>query len=119
MKYRPARGTHDMLGLEIEKFDKIIIEISKIGKIFNFLKIETPIFEFTELFSKPLGEHSDVVLKEMYSFNDRNQTSLTLRPEYTIPMIGASGAIAGVLGGYLVLYPKANIKVLFYNVCVV
>ena len=90
MKYRSVRGTHDLIGLEIEKFDKIITEINKIGKIFNFLKIETPIFEFTELFSKPLGEHSDVVLKEMYTFFDRNKDSLTLRPEYTTPMIRAA-----------------------------
>ena len=56
MKYRSVRGTHDLIGSEIYKFDKIIIEISKLGQIFNFQKIETPIFEFTELFSKPLGE---------------------------------------------------------------
>ena len=90
MKYRSVRGTHDIIGSEIYKFDKIIIEISKLGQIFNFQKIETPIFEFTELFSKPLGEQSDVVLKEMYTFFDRNNDSLTLRPEYTTPMIRAA-----------------------------
>jgi len=90
MKFRSVRGTHDLIGSEIDKLDKIIIEISKLGQIFNFQKIETPIFEFTELFSKPLGEQSDVVLKEMYTFFDRNNVSLTLRPEYTTPMIRAA-----------------------------
>jgi len=90
MKFRSVRGTHDLLGPEINKFDKITSEISKLGQIFNFQKIETPVFESTELFSKPLGEQSDVVLKEMYTFFDRNKDSLTLRPEYTTPMIRAA-----------------------------
>ena len=88
--FRSIRGTHDLFGLEIEKYNIIIREISKIAKIFNFNEIETPIFESTNLFSKPLGEQSDVVLKEMYTFLDRNNDSLTLRPEYTTPMIRAA-----------------------------
>ena len=63
--------------------------MSKIANLNSFHRLQTPIFEFTELFSKPLGEHSDVVLKEMYTFKDRNNESLTLRPEYTTPMIRA------------------------------
>jgi len=88
--FRSIRGTHDLFGLEIEKYNIVIREISKIAKIFNFNEIETPIFESTNLFSKPLGEQSDVVLKEMYTFLDRNNDSLTLRPEYTTPMIRAA-----------------------------
>ena len=57
---------------------------------YDFSEIETPIFENSDLFKKPLGEHSDVVLKEMYTFEDRNQSFLTLRPEYTTPMIRAA-----------------------------
>ena len=76
--------------------------IGEIAKAFNvntsllrfwekeFKEIQTPIFEFSDLFAKPLGEHSDVVLKEMYSFEDRNNEYLTLRPEYTTPMIRAA-----------------------------
>ena len=90
MMFRPVRGTHDLLGLEIEKYNIVNSEISKIAKIYNFNKIETPIFESTNLFSKPLGAQSDVVLKEMYTFLDRNNDSLTLRPEYTTPMIRAA-----------------------------
>jgi len=88
--FRPIRGTHDLFGLEIEKYNIVNSEISKIAKIYNFKEIKTPIFESTNLFSKPLGEQSDVVLKEMYTFLDKNNDSLTLRPEYTTPMIRAA-----------------------------
>ena len=87
MKLRPVRGTHDLYGEQFEKFNKIYRYVSKYAKLYNFKELETPIFEFTELFSKPLGEQSDVVLKEMYTFKDRNEDFLTLRPEYTTPMI--------------------------------
>ena len=90
MKLRSVRGTHDLFGLEIKKFDEIEKVVSKNAELNSFNKIQTPIFEFTDLFSKPLGEQSDVVLKEMYTFNDRNEDSLTLRPEYTTPMIRAA-----------------------------
>ena len=87
MKLRPVRGTHDIFGEEINKFNQISKVVSKNAKLKDFREIQTPIFEFSNLFSKPLGEHSDVVLKEMYSFEDRNNEFLTLRPEYTTPMI--------------------------------
>ncbi len=90
MKLRPVRGTHDLYGNEINKFNELVSIVSKHAKINNFFELQTPIFEFTELFSKPLGEQSDVVLKEMYTFKDRNDEQLTLRPEYTTPMIRAA-----------------------------
>ncbi|SVE45565.1 uncharacterized protein METZ01_LOCUS498419, partial [marine metagenome] len=90
MTFRPIRGTHDLLGVEIEKYNIVKSEISILAEIFNFKEIETPIFESTNLFLKPLGEQTDVVLKEMYTFFDRNNDSLTLRPEYTTPMIRAA-----------------------------
>ena len=90
MKLRPVRGTHDIYGEEISKFNQISKVVSKNAKLKDFREIQTPIFEFSNLFSKPLGEHSDVVLKEMYSFADRNNEFLTLRPEYTTPMIRAA-----------------------------
>ena len=90
MKIQPVRGTHDIYGIDLEKFNTIkkIIKIS--ANSFGFDEIITPIFESSDLFSKPLGEKSDVVLKEMYTFNDRNNASLTLRPEYTTPIIRAA-----------------------------
>tara|TARA_E500000331_G_scaffold225867_1_gene216232 strand:+ start:1344 stop:2579 length:1236 start_codon:yes stop_codon:yes gene_type:complete len=90
MKLRSVRGTHDIYGEDIEKYNIIENKVSKIAELNSFNKLETPIFEFTDLFAKPLGEQSDVVLKEMYSFKDRNEEMLTLRPEYTTPMIRAA-----------------------------
>ncbi len=90
MKLRSVRGTHDIFGEEIEKFNHIVNVVSKNAKFRDFKEIQTPIFEFSDLFAKPLGEQSDVVLKEMYSFEDRNNEFLTLRPEYTTPMIRAA-----------------------------
>jgi len=90
MKLRSVRGTHDIFGEEIDKFNRISNIISKNANLNNFKEIQTPIFEFSDLFAKPLGEQSDVVLKEMYTFEDRNNELLTLRPEYTTPMIRAA-----------------------------
>ena len=90
MKIQPVRGTHDLFGEELNKTKIIENIIRKIANNFDFNEIITPIFESSDLFIKPLGEHSDVVLKEMYTFNDRNNSSLTLRPEYTTPIIRAA-----------------------------
>ena len=90
MKIRSVRGTHDIFGEEIDKFKRISDTVSKNAYLKTFKEIQTPIFEFSDLFAKPLGEQSDVVLKEMYSFEDRNNEFLTLRPEYTTPMIRAA-----------------------------
>jgi len=90
MKINPVRGTHDLFGEEIRKFNKVVSEVKNIAQKFGFNELVTPIFENSELFEKPLGEQSDVVLKEMYTFNDRNEDRITLRPEYTTPMIRAA-----------------------------
>ena len=90
MKINPVRGTHDLFGKDIEKFNKIVFEVKKTAYQFGFEELITPIFESTELFRKPLGEQSDVVLKEMYTFKDKNDDEITLRPEYTTPMIRAA-----------------------------
>ncbi len=90
MKLRSVRGTHDLYGNDIKKYKKIEDSVLKNANLNSFNELKTPIFEFTELFSKPLGEQSDVVLKEMYTFKDRNDENLTLRPEYTTPMIRAA-----------------------------
>ena len=87
MKITPIRGTHDFFGQQVLKYRAIQDLISHYSTIYNFEEIITPIFESTELFKKPLGENSDVVLKEMYTFKDKNEDFITLRPEYTTPMI--------------------------------
>ena len=90
MKINPIRGTHDLFGEELKKFNKVVYEVKDKAKKFGFNVLITPIFESSALFKKPLGEQSDVVLKEMYTFKDRNEDEITLSPEYTTPMIRAA-----------------------------
>ena len=90
MKIQPVRGTHDLFGEQLLKYKKVEEIIKKIANIYSFEEIITPIFESTDLFKKPLGENSDVVLKEMYTFGDKNKSSLTLRPEFTTPILRAA-----------------------------
>ena len=82
-KLQPVRGTHDIMGDKARTFRFIQGVFQDIAIRFGHKEISTPIFEFTEVFSRTLGETSDVVSKEMYSFEDRGGESLTLRPEYT------------------------------------
>lgn len=80
---KPVRGTHDLIGEEAKRHDHVI-EISKrIFSLYGFQEWMTPVFEYTNVFSRSLGETSDIVSKEMYSFQDRGGDSLTLRPEGT------------------------------------
>ena len=74
MKIQSVRGTHDLYAQQLEKFKFIQETVDVYAHIYDFNEIITPIFEFTELFLKPLGENSDVVLKEMYTFDDRNDS---------------------------------------------
>ena len=90
MKIQAVRGTHDIYGENIARYNFIKKNVNLNAGIFSYNEIITPIFENSELFKKPLGEHSDVVLKEMYTFEDRNNSLLTLRPEYTTPIIRAA-----------------------------
>ena len=90
MKIQTVRGTHDIFDQDLFKYNQIRNLINQYAKIYNFEEIITPIFETTDLFKKPLGELSDVVLKEMYTFQDKNESLLTLRPELTTPILRAS-----------------------------
>jgi len=82
-KLQPVRGTRDILPDENRRFRQVTETFRAVAENFGFAEISTPIFEFTEVFARTLGETSDIVSKEMYTFEDRNGDSLTLRPEYT------------------------------------
>jgi histidyl-tRNA synthetase len=82
-KLQPVRGTKDLFGVEYEKHEYIIEIAKKIAKAYNYQGISTPIFEFSNIFKRSLGETSDVVGKEMYSFLDKSNEEITLRPEFT------------------------------------
>ena len=80
---QPARGTHDLIGEEQRRFHHVADTARRIAAAYGFDEWQTPIFEDTRVFSRTLGETSDVVTKEMYTFSDRGGDSVTLRPEGT------------------------------------
>ncbi|QHL89840.1 histidine--tRNA ligase [Sphingomonas changnyeongensis] len=80
---RPIRGTQDMLGETQARFQKVVDTFEAVRRLFAFQRVEVPVFEATAVFARSLGETTDVVSKEMYSFLDRGGDSLTLRPEFT------------------------------------
>lgn len=89
MLFNSPRGTEDYYGKEID-YRNFLLEISrKLFKKFNYLEIITPHFEHTEVFSRGIGENSEIVKKEMFTFQDKKNRSLTLRPEGTAPVVRA------------------------------
>ena len=86
---QPVRGTADLMPEAKAGHNQVIGTASQIASHYGFHDMATPVFEFTEVFSRPLGESSDVVSKETYSFEDRGGTSLTLRPENTAAVMRA------------------------------
>ncbi|RXZ64926.1 histidine--tRNA ligase [Pelagerythrobacter rhizovicinus] len=77
------RGTQDIFGAEAEAFAHVVETFERVRRLYRFRRVEMPVFERTEVFARSLGETTDVVSKEMYSFEDRGGESLTLRPEFT------------------------------------
>ncbi len=78
-----VKGTHDIYGADMEKFEFIIENFYSVCKNFNFKSIQTPIIEQQELFSRSVGEQTDIISKEMYSFKDKGEIDICLRPEAT------------------------------------
>ena len=77
------RGTKDILPSEIENWRYVEAAMRRICAQFGYKEIRTPVFEHTELFKRGIGDTTDVVEKEMYTFTDRGERSITLRPENT------------------------------------
>jgi histidyl-tRNA synthetase len=77
------RGTQDIFGADAEAFAFVVETFERVRRLYRFRRVEMPVFEKTEVFARSLGETTDVVSKEMYSFDDRGGESLTLRPEFT------------------------------------
>ena len=80
---QPARGTHDLIGEDQRRHQHVVDTARRIAASYGFDEWTTPIFEDTRVFSRTLGETSDVVTKEMYTFDDRGGDAITLRPEAT------------------------------------
>ena len=103
-KIQSVRGTYDLYGAAKRKMKKVVAQASAVVEKYGFEEIETPIFEFTEVFARNLGDTSDIVTKEMYCFNDKGGESLTLRPEGT----------AGVVRAFVSNGLQQNLPVKFY-----
>src|SRR5262249_1016480 len=93
---QPVRGTQDLLPETARRHRHIADTARGAAELYGFAEIATPIFEFTEVFSRPIGETSDIVTKEMYTFVDRGGEQITLRPENTAGVVRAliSGGLA-------------------------
>ena len=96
---QPVRGTADLLPEAKARQNEVVTIALNAAQLYGFADMATPIFEFTEVFSRPLGASSDVVSKETYSFEDRGGSSLTLRPEGTASVMRAllSGGLTQTL----------------------
>ena len=82
-KVQAVRGTQDMLGEQAERFHTVVAAFDRVRRLYGFQRVEVPVFEATSVFARSLGETTDVVSKEMYTFEDRGGDSITLRPEFT------------------------------------
>lgn len=106
MAFQKSPGTQDILPGAVERWQYVEQKARDICRRFNFREIRTPIFESTELFQRGVGETTDIVEKEMYTFTDRGNRSVTLRPEGT----------AGVVRSYVEnkLYGEPDVSKLYY-----
>lgn len=85
--FQNVRGTQDFFGKSMEKFNFVVDIFKKNVKSFNFHEINTPILEFSNLFERSVGDDSDIVMKELYKFEDRGGNMLALRPEFTAGIV--------------------------------
>ena len=88
-KIERPRGTHDVVPAEMPLWQRVTGEVERLCALYGYRKVLTPVFEDTALFARTAGQGSDVVQKEMYSFTDRSDRPLTLRPEGTAPICRA------------------------------
>jgi histidyl-tRNA synthetase len=80
---QPVRGMQSLLGEEADRFAHVVATFERVRRLFGFRRVEVPVLEPTAVFARSLGETTDVVSKEMYTFEDRSGDSVTLRPEFT------------------------------------
>ena len=93
---QPVRGTQDLLPEAARRHRRVGETARAFAELYGFVEIATPIFEFKDVFARPIGEHTDIVAKEMYTFTDRGGDEVTLRPENT------AGVVRAVLSNGLV-----------------
>ncbi|HEY8751292.1 MAG TPA: histidine--tRNA ligase [Tepidisphaeraceae bacterium] len=106
-KIAAPRGVMDILPSDTWKWQVVEGLAREVAAVYHFSEIRTPIFEHTELFHRGVGETTDVVNKEMYTFEDRGGRSVTLRPE------GTAGVVRAVIEGGLISQEGSRIKVFY------
>lgn len=87
MEIKVPKGTKDIYLAEAEAYEQVEAALINVAKLFGYASIRTPIFEHTELFTRSVGDSSDIVRKEMYTFLDKGERSLSLRPEMTAGVV--------------------------------
>ncbi len=102
------RGTYDLYGEQVRKWRSIEKTITRLMEDFHYGEIRTPMFEHTELFQRGVGDTTDIVQKEMYTFLDKGNRSITLKPK------GSAGAARAFLEHKMFADPAANKVVLYY-----
>lgn len=102
------RGTQDILPEETKKWQLIEAKLHELMKLYNYQEIRTPIFESTDLFARGVGDSTDVVQKEMYTFKDKGDRSITLRPE------GTAAVVRSYIENKMQGLPNQPVK-LYYN----
>jgi len=90
MDIKKIKGTKDYFGIEEIKLNKVLKILEEISKKYSYNKIITPTIEYTKLFNRAIGNDVDVINKEMYTFNDKKERSISLRPEGTAPTVRAA-----------------------------
>jgi histidyl-tRNA synthetase len=80
---QPVRGTQSLLGEDADRLAAVVAAFDRVRRLYGFRRVEVPTIEPTQVFARTIGETTDVVSKEMYSFEDRGGESITLRPEFT------------------------------------
>lgn len=107
----PVKGTHDIVGLEAEMYSEIEHRCRYVAAMFGYQEIRTPILEHTPLFLRSVGESSDIVHKEMYTFDDKGGRSVTLRPEMT------AGVMRSIVSNKLYALADLPLKYFYLGPC--
>lgn len=109
MSFKSPRGTVDLLPEDTRKWQYVETVLKEICQTFNYDEIRTPVFEHTELFQRSVGDTTDIVQKEMYTFKDRGGRSITLRPE------GTAGVVRAFVQHKLFGSPNQPVKLYYFG----
>ena len=106
-----VKGTHDVILSDADKYSYIEQTLIQVAEYFNYKEFRTPIMEYSELFQRSVGDSSDIVRKEMYSFLDKGDRSITLRPELT------AGVIRSIVNNKLLALGDIPVKAYYVGPC--